>query len=218
MGTCNSNYASYQGEFSFPYPVLSGQDYWITLYAPPGSSYYVGIDPTAASLYQYADSLGNPQVATGSIFGAGMLPAFIRFGTSYEGSIVIRCSAKNTAKVTRELSSLVAMYTELLKQSQITRQSYGVDLTQLVFDQSGVLNEWMLKGIRIKAVRTSGAGSIIRARGDHDRIFYTDVTVDIYGEWFEDYSLNTLTGVDITMLSQLTGGVIEFMQIPSSSI
>jgi hypothetical protein len=202
LGTDNPTYRTYHGEFGYPYPTLLNQDYWIMLSVPSSSSYYIGIDPTVSSLYQYVDSFGNTQIGTGSIVGAAILPAFLRFGTSYEGSVIIRCSSKNTSGLARQLSSLVSMYTELLKQSQITRQSTGIDLTQLVFDQSGVLNEWLLKGIRIKSVGSSGVGSNIRARGDHDRIFYSDVTVGIYGEWFQDYPIDTATGINVTILSQ----------------
>ena len=212
IGTDDISYQSHQGEFATPYPVLSGQDYWVTFNVPPGSSYFIGIDPAAASLYQYTDSFGNTQVATGSIFGDAILPAFIRMGTSYEGSIVLRCSGKNSSRVPRTLSSLIAVYTELLKRSQITREITGVDLTQLVLDDPGILDEWLSKGIRIKAVKVSGVGSNIRPRGDNDRIFSSDVTVDIYAEWFEDYPLSTLKQINVTI------GTIGILNSPPDTI
>lgn len=187
----STTYKNYYSEF-YPSVTLSDSDYWIVFSTSTDNSYYIGIDTTADNVFKH-----NSTRVTGSIHGSLYTPPAIRLGGSIEGTLTIRCADKNSTQRPRAILDILANYTELLKQSQLTRNS-GTNITTLALPGETFTDEWLSKDIRIKTVR-QGAG-IERKRGENDTIFIFELVVEYYGEWHEDYTQDTLKDVEVDLL------------------
>jgi len=195
-GTTDTTFKSMYSEF-FPFTQLTGQDYWVTFQSASGSQYYAGIDTTAVTCYQYPSGSAN---VTGSINGGVVLPAFMRYGTNFEGSCVIRCMAKNSTKEAYKLSELVAQYFTLAKHAQLSRLPDATDGTRLgeLFAGPESAGEFTGKDISIRNIRLGGVEN--RRRGENDIIFTVGVTVDFFAEWHEDYAAQPLHDITETII------------------
>lgn len=179
-GSNDTTFNPYYCEFS-PFLLLNGADYWVTLQPASGSQYQVGIDQTVDTMYNFAGA-GN---VTGSVNGFLLLPAFVRYGSNLEGSVQIRCMAKNSTKEVYKLSELIVQYFTLAKHAQLSRGSGATDgMVAQVLDASAVA-EFVNKDIAIRGIRVGGVEN--RRRGDNDVIFTINVTVDTFSEWHQDY-------------------------------
>ncbi len=175
----------------YPLIALTDTDYWLVYQAATGSSYYVAIDPTTAANYVVQ---GTPQ--SGSVVSSLLFPAFLRIGGAFDGTLQLQCQAKNDNSLPRNLAEIVSQYFEYLKHAQVSRNS-STDVMQLVDENVILIDEWLSKGVRIKQVREGAL--IVRPRGDSDKIFTIPVTVDYFTEWFEDFPLNALDNINITI-------------------
>jgi len=174
----------------YPLTTLTGSDYWIEFQAPTGSSYYVGIDPTFNSNYSLRGNL-----ASGSIVGKLLLPGFIRIGGGFDGMLQLKCEAKNDSNLPRNLAEIVAQYFGYLKHTQVKRSNSNV--MALTDDKTILIDEWLSKGVRIKTI--SEGPLLMRPRGDSDKIFGVAVSINYFTEWFEDFPLDSLDNINITI-------------------
>ena len=199
-GDIDTSFNELYGEF-FPFVSLSGQDYWMTFTSPSGSSYYIGIDTTAQTLYQYPVGAAN---ATGSINGSIVLPAFWRYGTNFEGSILVNCQSKNGSKEARKLAELTVQYFTLAKHAQLSRlqgATDGLQLGEFQPDGPGAIGEFLSKDLMIRQIREGPLGN--RRRGENDVIFTVPVTVDYYSEWHEDFPAKTIRTITETIVTEV---------------
>jgi hypothetical protein len=184
-------YKNYYSEF-YPQVTLTDSDYWVVFSTNTDNSYYIGIDTTVNNVFAYSGTR-----TSGSIHGSLYTPPAIRLGGAIEGTLTIRCADKNSTQRPREILDILANYTELLKQSQLTRNS-GTNITTLALAGEAFTDEWLAKDIRIKNIR-QGAG-IERKRGENDTIFIFELIVEYYGEWHEDYTQDTLKDIEVELL------------------
>jgi hypothetical protein len=178
-----------------PYVLLDSSDYWVTLTPPTGSSYYVAVDSTTSERYRYGGTYYSGSVSSKVIF-----KPFVRAGGNLEGSISIKCSTKNDTKLLANLKSLITIYIQLLKHSEISRDTNNVNTTLNSHATKDVVNEWLKKGIFIKAVRVGGQE--VRRRTDNDVIFSSPIVVDYLTEWFVDYDVDAIEGFNLSVITQ----------------
>jgi len=190
------SYKKYYTEF-YPFVTLDQQDYWLKFSTTANNSYYLGIDTLANNIYEL-DNSGDLEEGVGSLHGALITSPVVRLGGAIEGTINIRCSAKNSTRIPRDILAILANYIELFKQSQLTRGS-GTDLSTLTLGGDTAVDEWLLKDIRIKGVRQSMSQE--RKRGDNDIIYMYDLTVEYYTEWHQDYDKDTLKAINVDLES-----------------
>lgn len=183
-------YQKYFTEF-YPHITLSADNYWLRFSASVNNSFLVGIDNTALNVFNYMVS-GSAVLVSGSIHGTLYTPPRLRLGGAIEGTIVIKCSSKNTTRGPREILSIIANYINLLTQTALTRAS-GTDNTTLVAGVAGITDEWLKKDIRIKAIRQGASQE--RRRGENDIIHSYDLMVDYYTEWNQDYTQDLLSEI-----------------------
>ena len=196
-GNLDTSFNELYGEF-YPFVPLTAQDYWVTFVSPSGSSYYIGIDTTATTLYQYPSGSVN---ATGSINGGVVLPAFWRYGTNFEGSVLINCQSANSSRDARKLAELTVQYFTMAKHAQISRLSGATDGLRLgEFQQDGpqAIGEFLEKDLMLRQIRIGPLGN--RRRGENDIIFTVPVTVDYYSEWHEDFQAQPLRTITETIV------------------
>ncbi len=174
----------------YPKIVCDSSKYALQLLPLDDSTYYAAIDTTTNDFY-YQRS----QICSGSIVSKVMLQAFTRVGGNVEGSLVLKCRAKNSTAIARNLAELIAIYTQLLKHAEISRKVNSLDLTLNNYIVSGIVNEWLQKGIVIKGIRTGGLE--VTRRGDNDNLFAINVTIDYLADWFEDYNQETIENINI---------------------
>jgi len=192
---CDScGYKKHYTEFS-PVVLLNQQDYWLKFSTGVNNSYYIGVDTLVDNIYE-TNNAGDIARGVGSLHGSLVVPPVIRLGGAIEGTINVRCSAKNSTRIPRDVLAILANYIELFKQTQLTRGS-GTDLTTLALENDIPVDEWLLKDIRIKGVRQ--AMSQERKRGDNDIIYMYDLTVEYYTEWHQDYDKDTLKAIDVEL-------------------
>jgi hypothetical protein len=158
---------------------------------PTGSSYYLAIDTSAAATFKYNDIS-----QSGSVVSRLLLPAFIRIGGTFDGTLQIKCEAKNDKSSPRNLSEIIGQYFTYLKHAEISRGSIP-DTMRYTDDYRDITSEWLSKGIRIKSISESGL--LMRPRGDNDKIFGVTVNIAYSTEYFEDFPLSTLSGIDFTI-------------------
>jgi len=192
---CEScGYKKHYTEF-YPVVLLNQQDYLLKFSTAVNNSYYIGVDTLADNIYE-TNNAGSIARGIGSLHGSIIVPPIMRLGGAIEGTINIRCSAKNSTRIPRDVLAILANYMELFKQTQLTRGS-GTDLTTLTLGGDTAVDEWLLKDIRIKGVRQSMSQE--RKRGDNDIIYMYDLTVEYYTEWHQDYDKDTLKAIDIEL-------------------
>lgn len=190
------DYKKYYAEF-YPVVALDGADYWLKFSTTTGNSFFIGLDTLADNVFDYLYT-GSIVRASGSIHGRIVTPPIVRLGGAIEGVITIRCGSKNSTRIARDTLTILANYIELFKQAQLSRGS-DPDMTILTLGGETLVDEWLLKDIRIKSVRQSNAQE--RRRGDNDIIFLYDLTVEYYAEWHQDYDKDTIGGFDIDLES-----------------
>jgi len=179
---------------------LTGSDFGITFKTLTNSSYYVAIDNTL-NLYKYNQN-GNITTSTGSIVGSLYLPAFIRMGTDYQPTLTFKVHAKNDTGTLYNLVELIVMYFTLAKYGQISRASNNVNGLKLSeLESTTAISEFLEKGIYIKSIRQGGLE--VQKRGDNDIIFSITISIDMFTEWFEDYSVDTIKDITIDSKSFL---------------
>ena len=183
----------------YPYVSLSENDYWIQYTPISGSTYYVGIDPNGPGIYQVSGSTG---VATysGSVVGELKSPQTDRMGGSYESSLTIRVQDKNNTARASDLAELISIYLTLGKYGYIDRSANstdGITIPELINNPTSLVSELTNSGIFIKNV--NGGGMQSRRRGEYDNIFIYQINVDLFTEWYEDFGLEPLENVDITI-------------------
>jgi hypothetical protein len=187
-GSNSQRYNSVFAEF-YPYVSLTDSDYWIEYQTSSGSTYNMALDTNATTLYKYGGV-----TATGSINGSLVLPTYLRYGGHYEGSVQIRCMAKNDTATARDLGELSAQYVMLAKHAQLNRTSIAID--GLANDSlNDLVGEWFAKGFYIKGVHQGALEN--RRRGEHDLIFISAVTIDIFADWHQDYPATSLKDIEI---------------------
>jgi hypothetical protein len=187
-GSNSQQYNSVFAEF-YPYVALTDTDYWVEYQTASGSTYYMALDTDATTLYKYGGV-----TATGSINGSLVLPVYLRYGGHYEGSIQLRCMAKNDTATARNLGELSAQYVMLAKHAQLNRTSIAID--GMANDTlNSLIGEWFAKGFYIKGVHQGALEN--RRRGEHDLIFISAVTIDIFADWSQDYPAQSLRNIEI---------------------
>ena len=168
------------------------EDWWMELIPAEDNKYYFGIDKGIESSYTYFEN-GIEQTSTGTLHASILSPAFVRVGGLLEGSILIKCSSKDDSKTARDMSSVVSLYCNLLKHSQINRKSN--DKLQLVMGIAGGYDEWIEKGIRIRGIRQNPMN--YRRRSSNEIIYESTVIVDIETDWFQDFDAQTLEEISV---------------------
>ena len=170
---------------------ITDASYYIVYQVATGSSYYIEADSTYNGIY-----MSNGIQQSGSVVGRLLLPGFVRIGGFFDGSLLIKCEAKNDAASPRDLAELIAQYFNYLKHAQVKRGS--VPDTMVYTDgDTDISSEWLSKGIMIKQVREGPIG--MRPRDTNDKIFGVTLTVDYYTEWFEDFPLSALEDITLTI-------------------
>jgi len=193
-GTTSTGVDRLFGEFN-PYVALDGSDYWVTYQTSSGSSYYICVDTDATTQYKY-DLSGVETDATGSINGSLILPVVLRMGTNYEGTMTVRCSSKNDSKSASDLAELIVQYFTLAKHAQISRQSTATNgMLPVMLNSSLEASEFTKKGIYIRSIRQGAMEN--RKRGENDNIFTFSVTIDVFTEWHQDYSAESIKEITI---------------------
>lgn len=155
------------------------------------SSYFVGIDTTVGVSYTY-----NNEEHTGMVTGVVYTPPYMRIGSRYEGSVVLRAIAKNNTNQAYNIGELMSMYLYMLKHGKISREvlaTNGTELGRLQFQDA--LREFTSKGIYINNISLSPLEQ--DRRGKDDLIFTRPITVNFTTEWRQDYDAKTIAGIDI---------------------
>ncbi|MCK9541078.1 MAG: hypothetical protein M0R03_03510 [Novosphingobium sp.] len=180
--------------------IQNDEDWWMEIVPAEDNKYLFGIDPTVDNTYIYYNN-GVEVQETGSLYGSLLSPSFIRVGGKLEGTILIKCSAKGDSSTARDIASIVSIYCELLKQSQIYRKSDDSEKLRLIFGSSFEYDEWLERGIRIKSIRQLPINK--RVRSSKDIIYESIITIDILTEWYKDFSGNSLKEIDVNIRSLL---------------
>lgn len=180
-----------------PSTLLSDTDYWLTFSTVSGSVYNIAIDPYAVGTYQ-SNQTGSTITSSGSIVGDLLMPAVACLGGMGEGTVIIKCSSKNTTAGASDLSELVGQYIELGRVAQFTRASGSVNTLKASVLSENNLPTLSSKGIHIKSVRLGNVE--FRRRGINDEIFSISVSVDYMAEWSQEFPAEILQDVtpDIT--------------------
>jgi hypothetical protein len=185
----------------YPFTDILNGDY-LTITPRVGDSYIFGVDEDRETSCTYFEN-GVEINAGGSLYGRAISTAFIRIGAGIEGSILIKCSSKDDSKTARNLASTVAIYCNLLKQAQISRKQIGyyADKLQLVFGTTEEYDEWLEKGIRIKAIRQNPIN--YRRRSSNEIIYESTIVIDVASEWFQDFQADTLEEISVDIYGLL---------------
>lgn len=170
----------------YPQVVIDKVDSCFIELKTSGEGYYVSIDNGESNNY---NTVENSVVVnkSGSIVGNLLLPAFIRIGGDYQGSINVRVLSKGDTDILYDLSSIISQYFILARQSQISRLPAAVNSTIL----TGI-SEFLKKGIFIKSVIVSNVDTKKRSGDELETIFVITLNINVMTEWFQDYPADTL--------------------------
>jgi hypothetical protein len=192
-GHTSRNFVSKYAEFS-PQVTLDTSTYHLVFESTADSPYYLCTDPNILNAYLY-NNLGSDIQASGSVVTNLYLPAFLRIGGNFKGSLVIRAMDKNDTKTPYTLSELISIYLTLAKHAQINRHSTAIDGMSLSQIDNTYIAEFMSKGIFIDQIRIGTLET--RKRSDKENIYTVSVTVDFLTEWFQDFPADTITDINV---------------------
>jgi hypothetical protein len=99
----------------------------------------------------------------------------------------------------------------LLKHTQFDRDSTNsLKYTDILENKVSTL---MNKGIHIKDIRIGAVEN--RKRGENDNIFTVPITVNVFSEWFQDYSVDLLKDINVFLTNYcwLTSNIAELPSI-----
>jgi len=187
-GTLSRKFVSNITEFQPSVFILAGKDYWITYQTSSSSVYAIAIDTESNSLYNFKNTM-----YSGSVVGSLLSPPCLRVGGSIESNISIKCMSKNGTKHAYDISELISQYLLLMKHAQIDRLSTNMLSESRIV--SNIVGELTSKGIYIKNIHTGPVE--MRRRGENDLIFTIPITLDIFSEWFNDYSIDRIKDIGI---------------------
>jgi hypothetical protein len=193
LGHTSKNFVSRYAEFN-PQVTLDTFTYHLVFESTVDSGYYLCIDPDIANVYLYNNS-GSDIQASGSVVTNLYLPAFIRIGGNFKGSLVVRAMAKNDTKTPYTLSELISIYLTLAKHAQINRHSTAINGMSLSQIDNNYVAEYMSKGIFLDQIRIGTLET--RKRSDKENIYTISVTVDFLTEWFQDFPADTITDINV---------------------
>lgn len=177
-----------------PTPIeLDSDDCWIQLQSTDDSPYYLGLDLNYESLISI-----NGSPATGSVIGGLILPAFARLGGNFDGSVSIKVEHKNDTETVYNLVEIISLYLEFLKHVGLDRGTTAIDGTQYPDANIEIIETELLeKGIFFRDISIGPLET--RRRGENDIIFGQTITFNFMTEWFQDYPLDSLQGIDIQL-------------------
>jgi hypothetical protein len=172
-------------------------DYWIELNSTEDSPYYILTDPSQG-IYVINNG-GAYAEKSGSAVGSLLLPAFIRIGGDYQGSLSIKISAKGETVSIYDISAIIAQYFTIAKHAQISRTEGSVDGTIL-----NAISEFLRKGIYIRGIKKGNVEVRKRGGDDLENIFSITLTIDVFTEWFQDYPADTIQDINIDVATFFT--------------
>ncbi|MFA5395644.1 MAG: hypothetical protein WC346_06430 [Methanogenium sp.] len=199
LGNPSSQYLLNFAEFSNTINITD-EDYWLELIPQEDSKYMFGIDTTINSKYKYYEDSSEIE-ATGSLHGSMVAPAFSRIGAMLQGPIIVTCSAKDDSGTASNLSTVVGVYCNLLKEAQIDRKNTAIDKTKFTLFSRVEIDDWLSKGIRIESIVINPI--VKRQRSTQDIIYESSVVINVMTEWFQDFPAVTLENIDIDIRSIL---------------
>jgi len=182
---------------------LDASPYHLLINSTADSPYYIGLDNTFSSTYLY-NNTGSDIEASGSITGNIYLPAFIRLGGNFKGSLAIKVMSKNDTLSVYNLSELISIYINLAKHAKISRDSDATDGMKI---NDSIIGEFLSKGINTDQIKISSLE--IRKRSEQEIIYTITITIDFLTEWFQDFPAEIITDIDLLIKTFLGEGFEE---------
>jgi hypothetical protein len=187
-----------RGEFD-PYVDITDDDFVVELVSND-SEYYIPYDNEIEDdFFVYENSV--LAMTSGSVLADYILPAFVRIGGDYMGSIAINCMSKGDTNDAYNMASLIVQYITMAKHAQVSRTGSAINGTIL-----SEVSEFLEKGIYIRGIKQGNVDVRKRGGDELQNIYTITLTIDIFTEWFQDYPADTIKEIDVE-------GVVPFSDI-----